>query len=268
VTRSKTCALACALVGAALLLPTDAHAQRRRVVRSGGARSVIVVAPHFYRPWFYAPWYGWGYPYAWYPPYVYPGRYEDSAAVRLEVEPKETEVFVDGYYAGTVDDFDGLFQRLRVEPGEHDIELYLAGHRSRRQKIYLQPTGTFRVKHSMEPLPPGATPDPRPVPPAGPPPRQGGYDASRRPERPAPREPSDPSSDFGALAIRVQPAEAEVLIDGEAWDGPEGAERLVIQLPEGEHHVEVRREGFTSYSSTVRVRRGETTPLNVSLVRE
>jgi hypothetical protein len=66
----------------------------------------------------------------------------------------------------------------------------------------------------------------------------------------------------------VQPAEAEVLIDGEAWDGPEDAERLVIQLPEGAHHVEVRREGFASYSSTVRVRRGETTPLNVSLVRE
>jgi hypothetical protein len=272
VTRSKLLPLACAVLGAALLLPTDAHAQRRPVVRSGGARSVVVVGAHFHRPWFYDPWYGWGHPYGWYPPYVFAGRYEDSAAVRLDVDPKEAEVFIDGYYAGTVDDFDGVFQRLRIEPGEHDIELYLAGHRSFRQKIYLQPTGTFRVRHTMEQLPAGAPPDPRPVAPASPPPRRGGgYDASGRPERPerAGRpERSDPSSAYGTLAIRVQPEAADVLIDGESWDGPAGAERLVIQLPEGEHQVEVHLEGYASYTSRVQVRRGETTPLNVSLAKE
>jgi hypothetical protein len=271
VSRSKTFLVAGAILGAALLLPTDAHAQRRRVVRSGGVRSVVIVGAHFHRPWFYDPWYGWAHPYGWYPPYVYAGRYEDSAAVRLDVEPRETEVFIDGYYAGTVDDFDGFFQRLRVEPGEHDIELYLAGHRSLRQKIYLQPTGTFRIRHTMEPLPAGAAPEPRPVPPAGAPPRQGTYDASgrpERPERPERRGRSDSPSEYGSLAIRVQPEAAEVLIDGESWDGPAGAERLVIQLPQGEHRVEVHREGYAPYASTVQIRPGETTTLNVSLARE
>jgi hypothetical protein len=270
VTRSNTLALACALVGAALLWPADAHAQHRRAVHSGGGRSVVVAGGFFYRPWFYDPWYGWGYPYGWYPPYGYAGRYVD-AALRLQVEPKETEVFIDGYYAGTVDDFDGFFQRLRLEPGEHEVQLYLEGHRSIRQKVYLQPTGTFRVKHTMQPLAAGETPDPRPNPPAGPPPQSGSYDAfgrRERAERPESPAPPGRDSDFGALAIRVQPGEAEVLVDGERWDGPDTSDRLVIQLAEGEHRVEVRREGFSTYSSTIRVRRGETTSLNVSLVRE
>ncbi len=269
-TRSNTLALACVLVGAALLWPTDAHAQRRRAVRSGGGRSVVVVGGHFYRPWFYDPWYGWGNPYGWYPPYAYGGRYADSS-LRIQVEPKETEVFIDGYYAGTVDDFDGFFQRLRLAPGEHEVQLYLAGHRTVRQKVYLQPTGTFRVRHTMQPLGPGETPDPRPDPPANPSPQSGRYDRfgrRDRAERPEPGEGPDRNSDFGALALRVQPQEAEVLVDGERWDGPDSSDRLVIQLAEGEHRIEVRREGFSTYSSTVRVRRGETTALNVSLVRE
>ena len=70
---------------------------------------------------------------------------------------------------------------------------------------------------------------------------------------------------FGALVIRVQPSGAEILVDGERWQGPEGSERLVIQVAEGSHRVEVRKEGFVPFSTTVQVRRGETAPLNVSL---
>ena len=51
--------------------------------------------------------------------------------------PRDAEVYVDGYYAGDVDDFDGTFQRLRVEPGEHEIEIYKDGFRPFRQKVYL-----------------------------------------------------------------------------------------------------------------------------------
>ena len=71
------------------------------------------------------------------------------------MSPREAEVFVDGYYAGTVDDFDGTFQRLHVEPGDHDLEVFLPGHRSYQQKVYLQPGKTFNVRHAMEPLGPG-----------------------------------------------------------------------------------------------------------------
>jgi hypothetical protein len=73
----------------------------------------------------------------------------------------------------------------------------------------------------------------------------------------------------GGVAIRVQPADAEILIDGERWESPQGGEgRLVVELGEGEHRVEVRREGYAPFTTTVRVRRGETYPLNVSLSRK
>ena len=258
------------MVAGSMLWPAEANAQRRRVIRRVPRASVVVgvgvgsyyYRPYYYRPWFYDPWLPYGYPYAWYPPYGY-GRGYDDSSLRLQVEPKETEVFIDGYWAGQVDDFDGFFQRLHLEPGEHDIELYLEGHRSVRQKVYLQPNATFRVRHTMVPLGPGDTPDPRPTPPADSPQRGGRYDAFGRAGR-GDRE----RAPFGSVAIRVQPADAEVLIDGEAWDAPEGSERLVVQLPEGEHRVEIRKEGFTTYISTIHVRRGDTTALNVSLARE
>ena len=81
--------------------------------------------------------------------------------------------------------------------------------------------------------------------------------------------PDRPSADnFGSLAIRVQPGNAEILIDGDRWESPPSGERLVVQLAEGEHRIEIRQAGYRSYSGTIRVRRGETTPLNVSLTRQ
>jgi hypothetical protein len=72
-------------------------------------------------------------------------------------------------------------------------------------------------------------------------------------------------SSFGTLSIRVQPADAEVLVDGERWDRPEGDPRLLVEVSEGTHRIEIRKPGFKPYTSSVRVRRGETVPLNVSL---
>ncbi len=187
--------------------------------------------------------------------------FDDDSGIRFQVTPENAEVFLDGYYVGTVDDFDGMFQRLNLRPGEHDIELYLDGYRSVRQKILVQPRATFRVRYSMEALQPGDTPDPRPVAPPPPPPPAAG-------ERRQGRPPLNGRSEFGAIAIRVQPRDAVVMIDGERWDTPPENDRLVVQLPAGEHRVEIRKDGFGSYVSTVDVRRGDETALNVSLTRE
>src|SRR4051794_31779177 len=103
-----------------LLLGTTStvHAQHGR---AHGGHAVIVASPFFY-PYYdpFWPFYGWGpYPYAFY------GRqYEPESSARLQVTPRETEVYLDGYLVGTVDDFDGMTQRLRLPAGEHEIELY------------------------------------------------------------------------------------------------------------------------------------------------
>jgi hypothetical protein len=258
----KTTALTFALFTALLALPTESHAQRR-IVR-GGIRAVpgrVVVMRAYYAPQFYDPWLH-PYTYGWYPPYAYGFAGQPDSSLRLQVEPRETEVFVDGYYAGTVDDFDGFFQRLHLEPGEHEITLYLAGNRTARHTIYLQPGRTFRVRHTMEPLAPGETPEPRP--------------ASTSPQRRGPAPPLRPDSspqparesDAGSVAIRVQPAGAEIVIDGERWEGPAAGEQLVVQVAAGTHRIEVRLDGYRTYASDVEVRRGDTATLNVSLSRQ
>ena len=85
-------------------------------------------------------------PYLWYdnyyydpyPSYSYPSYYGGGAyqyrydyptgEIRLQVRPRYAEVYVDGYYAGRVDDFDGYFQGLRIEEGPHTIEIVAPGY--------------------------------------------------------------------------------------------------------------------------------------------
>ena len=236
--------------------------------------------------WLYDPWFGYGYPMG---PYPYPPyRYymDPGGSVRLEVKPNNAEVYVDGYYAGIVDDFDGTFQRLRVAPGEHEIALHLDGYRGVRQKVYLRPDNTFKLKLTMEKLASGEQPEARPEP-VNPPspqagaqplpmyPPQGRGPIGRRgsqgppPQGPPPGPPMDAprgaeAAMYGSLAIRVQPADAEILIDGEAWRGSE-RDRLIVDVAEGSHTVEIRKAGYRTYVTQVNVRRGETTPVNVSL---
>jgi hypothetical protein len=72
---------------------------------------------------------------------------------------------------------------------------------------------------------------------------------------------------FGAIAIRVQPADTEVLVDGERWEGPQGDEALVVQVAPGEHQIEVRKEGYRDYTAEVTVTAARTSPINISLPR-
>ena len=70
--------------------------------------------------------------------------------VRLQVTPRDASVFVDGYAAGVVDDYDGVFQRLRLVPGPHEIVIYHPGHRTLRQNVYYNPGSTHTIRHTLE----------------------------------------------------------------------------------------------------------------------
>jgi hypothetical protein len=265
-TRTHVLAVAALLTVGATLLPLTADAQGRRGPRVVPRRGNVVVAG-YYRPLFYDPFYDPWFPYryGWYPPpYGYGYAPYNEASLRLQVTPRDTEVFVDGYYAGTVDSFDGVFQRLRLDPGEHDVTLYLSGYRTINQKILLQPSGTFRVRHSMEALPAGSAPEPRPV--STPRPRA----AAPAPQGAGPStSPSGADTNaFGSIAIRVQPADADVLIDGERWEGPGSDEALVVQIEPGSHRLEIRKDGYRPYTAQIDVGAGQTESINVSLPRQ
>jgi hypothetical protein len=66
----------------------------------------------------------------------------------------------------------------------------------------------------------------------------------------------------------VQPGDATITIDGERWEGAQDQERLVVQLAAGTHTIEIQKDGYRTYITDITVRRGETTPLNVSLTRQ
>ena len=229
--------------------------------------------PYFFNPWFYAP-------YGYYPldPYGYWYDYgPGGASLKVNVEPKNAEVFVDGHLAGIVDQFDGMFQSLAVEPGGREITVYLEGYRSIRQALYLSPGSTYRIKGALEKLAAGEPNEPRPqAAPEPPEPQAQAPPQYRRPQpqgpppdRPAPDQypPVAGDSRFGQVAIRVQPGDAEVLIDGEPWRNPAGADRLVVHLSAGTHRVEIRKDGYDPFVTAVEIKRGETTVLNVSLAR-
>ena len=267
--QSRWTVLGTALAAAAVLWPGEAEAQWRHRGRVfvGAVRPYY---PVFHYPYFYPGWYGW-HPYDiyWqrYPYPYYPYRYDYTGSARIQVTPRDAEVYVDGYFVGSVDDFDGWLQRLNVELGEHEIAVYHPQYRTYRERVLFRPGATLKIEASLDPLQPGDAPEPKPTPAAPTEPRQAPRTRDPYPEPRATRG-GDPQSDSGAVAIRVQPRDAEVLIDGERWEAPSGGERLVVQLSDGEHRVEIRREGYRPFTTTIRVRRGETAPLNVSLARE
>ena len=100
-------------------------------------------------------WYGnYGYTYG-YSPYAY-GGYADSdytGSLRLKVQPRFGEVFVDGYYVGLVNDYDGVFQRLRLEEGPHHIEIREPGFEPLEFDVLILPGETITYEGYLVPLP-------------------------------------------------------------------------------------------------------------------
>ncbi len=266
--RHKTLLMVVCATVISVFATVPAGAQRHH----GGGRHHVTAVRHspllwgggfsgggFYHPYYlgFGQWYPYPYPVFGFPP---GGPLPDHVvSVRLQVSPRAALVFVDGYAAGSVDDYDGVFQRLRLIPGPHEIVIYHAGHRTLRQNVYYNPGSTHTIRHTLDALAPGETPDPQPIPRPMPPapgmlPPQGG-------------PPVYQASQTGTLALRVQPADATVLVDGEPWKGPATPDRLVIQLAEGSHRVRIEKPGFQSFVVDVEIRPGETTSFNVSLVQ-
>jgi hypothetical protein len=228
--------------------------------------------------------YGWGYPYSWgigygYPSYGYgdgygqPYAYEGRAigSLRVIVEPADTRVYVDGYYAGTADDFDGMFQRLNVAPGRHEIMLKKEGFKGHRFQIYAAADQTLKLKYTMqhgegedpaEDLTGSRVAEEEPR-----------YDLNRdlRERDRAPREPErsgfevSREPEMGYLRLDVRPGDATVYVDGEFRGSARQADRL--DLPPGRHRVEVVRPGYRTVEREIEVRPGRNESIAIDLER-
>ncbi len=108
-------------------------------------------------------------PYTWYPygsygynnygyysssPYYAGPRYGYPIGhLRLDMSPKHAEVLVDGYYAGTVDDFDGIFQTLDLEEGGYKIEVIAPGYAPLEFNIRILPGRKTTYRGDLRRLP-------------------------------------------------------------------------------------------------------------------
>ncbi len=68
--------------------------------------------------------------------------------VRIVDAPKDAQVFADGYYAGTVSDFDGVFQHLDLPEGPHHVEIREQGQTPIQFEVNIVPgeTITYHAK--------------------------------------------------------------------------------------------------------------------------
>lgn len=141
--------------------PVVGHAVERPPYYSGGGSTVIVTRGYgSYYPWgygglgfggyngYYDPWWD---PY----PAVYAGGYGfgDEGALRLKVKPRDASVYVDGYFAGQVDDFDGVFQKLKIEPGPHRVEIHMDGYEPLTFEVRIMPDRKTTYRGEMKELP-------------------------------------------------------------------------------------------------------------------
>jgi len=139
--------------------PVVGQAVPRSSVPPATGGTVVIVPGSYggYYPWgyaglgfagYYGGYYG-GYdsdfgPDPYYPQYQ-SGR-DDSGGLKLKVKPSEATVYVDGYYVGVVDDFDGVFQKLTMEPGEHRVEIRAPGYETLQMDVRIEPgkSSTYR----------------------------------------------------------------------------------------------------------------------------
>jgi hypothetical protein len=84
---------------------------------------------------------------------AYGRAYGPTGELRLRVEPKQAEVFVDGYYAGLVDDFDGTFQGLRLEDGPYHVSIRAPGYEPLEFDVRIIPGQDINYRGVLRPLP-------------------------------------------------------------------------------------------------------------------
>jgi hypothetical protein len=74
--------------------------------------------------------------------------------LKLKVNPRDAQVYVDGYFTGLVDDYDGFFQRLTIDSGPHRIEIRKPGFATLSFDVRIPPDETVTYRGELQPQQP------------------------------------------------------------------------------------------------------------------
>ncbi len=108
---------------------------------------------------FWPGYYAWApFGYNWWPGYYgygygYYGYHNYDGGLKLKVtgpNPKRADVYADGAYVGTVDDFNGVFQKLTLAPGPYTIEIRANGYQPLTVKVRIEPDTTITYRGHMQ----------------------------------------------------------------------------------------------------------------------
>ena len=154
-------------------------------------RTPVPYSPHRVRPWSYPPilyspylgiaaggiyasafWPGYAYGYSdRYPDYEYPlgppmsvvpsdtpsasseASSGDNGGLRLEVRPLSAQVFVDGYFIGSVEDTLSSPSGIQLSAGPHRLELRAAGYETRIVDVLIQAGQAITFREDLKPQP-------------------------------------------------------------------------------------------------------------------
>jgi hypothetical protein len=188
-----------------------------------------------------------------------------SGVVETDVQPKKAAVRVDGNLVGQARDFNGRWDYLWLEPGEHVLEFSKDGFMTLRRHLDVRAGMHVRVTERLEKgdgIDPPSSEGPAPTAPVA------GRTAA--PETPL-SEPRAGSGTLkhGLLRLEVEPFDAAVYLDGEFLARASELRRLHGALPvaDGVHTVEVVRPGYDSRTVEVEVTADEPARIEIVLVR-
>jgi len=205
----------------------------------------------------YYPYWSWGYPYygygyGYYPPVVYastPGY--GMGALDLNVQPKQTEVFVNGQYVGLVKQYDGFPGYLWLESGLYQVAFYRPGYETVFREFEIFTGMVLDVAIEMVPgeavLPQRAEERPAVQGASGRDPRVMTVPSEQAPPVPYERSRGESRSPAQAASthvdLSVEPEEASVYLDGRfVGTGRELADGLTVAA--GQHVMEVVLPGY------------------------
>ena len=74
----------------------------------------------------------------------------EQGNLKLKVKPRSAKVYVDGYFVGYVDQFDGSFQKLALNTGRHKVEVKADGFETAEFDVLINPQQTVTFQGDLK----------------------------------------------------------------------------------------------------------------------